>query len=145
MGLKEYNLHLNLPLSLIEDWYSRTIIIRFWIMYKTADTAPSTHCFGILKVINAILNPMQETFIKSAAVIQKADTFLLVQEKAERAYGLWNLPSGKVEDGMTVEETAVKEAKEETGFDVNVERQLRVFTETFPDTKALHIFLNNRC
>jgi 8-oxo-dGTP pyrophosphatase MutT (NUDIX family) len=53
-------------------------------------------------------------------VIEKDGKFLLVQEGHAGAYGLWNWQQGKVEEGETIEEAAVREAKEETGYEVSI-------------------------
>lgn len=78
--------------------------------------------------------------IKSAILIKKENTFLLVQENAGRVHGLWNLPQGSVEDGENIEQTAIREAKEETGLDIKLENKLVVLADTFSDTKELHIY-----
>lgn len=41
--------------------------------------------------------------------------------------GQWNWPAGKVETGDTIEGTAIKEAKEETGFDVELIRKIDIY------------------
>lgn len=46
--------------------------------------------------------------------------YLLVQEAQEKARGLWNLPAGHVDEGETTEEAAVREANEETGYQVRL-------------------------
>ncbi len=46
--------------------------------------------------------------------------YLLVQEKLAAAYGLWNLPAGWVDEGETLQQAAVREAREEVGFDVEL-------------------------
>lgn len=69
-------------------------------------------------------------YIVAAAVIKKDGKYLLVQEKQERAYGLWNLPAGRVDVGDTIEQTAIREAKEETGYDVELMRKLIVYQDT---------------
>ena len=84
---------------------------------------------------------MNSQFIKAGVLIYQDNKFLLVQEKAKRAYGLWNFPSGKVENGLSIKQTAIKEAKEETGFDVVLKREIAVLNNTFPDTKELHVYL----
>ncbi|MFC1687130.1 NUDIX hydrolase [Patescibacteria group bacterium] len=52
--------------------------------------------------------------------------FLLVQEKQKDVYGKWNVPAGEVEKGDNPEETAIREAKEETGYDVELQYLIKV-------------------
>ncbi len=46
--------------------------------------------------------------------------YLLVQEAQPKVYGLWNLAAGHVDRGESIEDAAVREAKEETGLDVEL-------------------------
>lgn len=64
--------------------------------------------------------PLATTHVVCGVVLQKDGKYLLVQEKHPKAYGKWNLPAGRVDKGDTFEQTAVREAKEETGFDVEL-------------------------
>ncbi len=76
-------------------------------------------------------------YVIAGVVISKDGKYLLVQEKKLEAYGLWNLPAGRLEAGETVEELAVREAKEEAGFDVELTKKIKVFDSgLFP----IHIF-----
>jgi 8-oxo-dGTP diphosphatase len=84
---------------------------------------------------------MESQFIKAGVLIKENNKFLLVQEKAKRAFGLWNIPSGKVDEEETVITTAIREAKEETGYTIVLEKELVIIKEPFIDTKELHIFL----
>lgn len=54
-------------------------------------------------------------------------------DHAKQVYGLWNFPAGRVEVGDSIEETAVKEAKEESGYDVELIRKLDIFQEKAED------------
>lgn len=72
---------------------------------------------------------LTKTYIVAGAVIKKYNKYLLVQEKQPKAYGLWNFPAGRVETGDTIEETAIKEAKEEAGYDVELIRKIDIFQE----------------
>lgn len=67
------------------------------------------------------------TSIVAGTVIKQDGKYVLVQEKQAKAYGLWNLPAGRVEVGHTIEETAIKESKEETGFDVRLIKKIDIF------------------
>ena len=49
----------------------------------------------------------------SDVVIIKDNKLLLVQELKEIAYGLWDFPGGKIEEGETALEAAKREIKEE--------------------------------
>jgi ADP-ribose pyrophosphatase YjhB (NUDIX family) len=70
-----------------------------------------------------------KTFIVAGVVIQKDGKFLLVQEKQPKVYGLWNFPAGKVEVGSSIEETAIKEAKEESGYEVELLKKIDIYHE----------------
>lgn len=65
--------------------------------------------------------------VVAGVVLKRNGKYLLVQEKKPRAYGLWNLPAGKVDEGYGIEETAIKEAKEESGFDVRLIREISIY------------------
>ncbi len=71
-----------------------------------------------------------KTSVVAGVVIKKDGKYLLVQEKQPKAYGLWNFPAGRVDVGDTIEETAVKEAKEETGYDVELVKEIDIFQES---------------
>lgn len=68
--------------------------------------------------------------IVAGVVIKKDNKYLLVQEKYHKVYGLWNFPAGKVDVGDTIEQTAIKEAKEESGYDVKLIRKIDIYQET---------------
>ena len=79
--------------------------------------------------------------IKAAVLVRQDSRFLLVQEKGPPMHGFWNWPQGRVEEGESVEEAAVREAKEETGLDIKIEKTVAVLEDTFPDIKELHVYL----
>lgn len=78
-------------------------------------------------------------FIVAGVVLKKEGKYLLVQEKKPSVYGKWNLPAGKVEAGDSIEDTAVKEAKEESGFDVELIRKIGVYHNRV-DEPVKHVF-----
>jgi ADP-ribose pyrophosphatase YjhB (NUDIX family) len=78
--------------------------------------------------------------IVAGCVIERDSKYLLVQEKQPKAYGLWNLPAGHVDDGETFGEAATREAREETGFEVTLERKLVVIHPT-SNSPVFHAFV----
>ena len=71
-----------------------------------------------------------QAVIVTANLIEKNKKFLLVQEGHKYAYGLWNFPAGKVEENISLTDNAVKEAKEETGYKVNVKGLVGIYKKT---------------
>lgn len=86
------------------------------------------------------MNP-DYTYIHMVAgvVIKQDKKYLLIKEAQAKARGLWNLPAGHVDVGHTLEQTAIKEAKEESGFDVEIVRKLGVWQES-EKVPSRHIF-----
>jgi len=79
--------------------------------------------------ITKISEKIRTAYFVSGVVVKKDEKYLLVQEKKPEVYGKWNLPAGKAEVGLTLEENAIKEAKEETGFDVRITRLIGNYFE----------------
>ena len=77
--------------------------------------------------IRAYFSPVKEYVTPKidirAVIFNDKNEILLVREKAD---GRWSLPGGWSDVGFTPTEVVVKEAKEETGFDVRVVRLLAV-------------------
>ena len=67
--------------------------------------------------------------VVAGVVLVKDGKYLLVQEKQPACYGKWNLPAGKVEAGDSIEETAIKKAREESGFEVELLRKVGIYQE----------------
>ncbi len=70
-----------------------------------------------------------------ATVIVRDGRYLLVEESPHGA-AVFNQPAGHVEAGETLEEAAVREALEETGFRVRVTHLLGVYIWTSPQSGA---------
>lgn len=80
--------------------------------------------------------------VAGCVVRNKDGKFLLVQEKQKKVYGLWNLPAGHVDKGETIEVAAVREVKEETGFDVELDTKIDIYHETV-QSPVRHAFTAN--
>jgi 8-oxo-dGTP diphosphatase len=68
----------------------------------------------------------------AVAVIVERDGLILLGRRAEgaRAAGKWSFPAGFVERGERVEDAAVREVREEVGFDVELDRLVGLFSST---------------
>jgi 8-oxo-dGTP diphosphatase len=77
--------------------------------------------------------------IVAGVCIRQDGKVLLVQEAKPKVRGLWNFPAGKVEEGDTIETTAAKEAREETGYSVQIVRELGLFHEELQEP-VKHLF-----
>ncbi|MEO8863250.1 MAG: NUDIX hydrolase [Candidatus Saccharimonadales bacterium] len=68
--------------------------------------------------------------VVAACVIRREDgKYLLVQEAQSKVYGLWNLAAGHVDKDESIESAAVREAKEETGLDVELVDKIGIWHE----------------
>ncbi len=69
-------------------------------------------------------------------VIIKKDNKILLMNRSgtsNNRIGLWDLPGGTVEKGDTLEDTVVKEVKEETGFLVKVQGCVSIYQDMVED------------
>jgi len=85
-----------------------------------------------------MLTMENEEVTLAGCLVEKDGRFLLVQEAQKKAYKLWNTPAGHVDEGETVEQAAVRETKEESGYDVVLGRKLGVYQSK--RGHPLHIF-----
>ncbi|MCL2869426.1 NUDIX hydrolase [Candidatus Saccharibacteria bacterium] len=72
--------------------------------------------------------------IAVGTVIIKDGKILMVQEaqnsKHEQCYKQWCVPTGHLEKGEHIQAAAIREAKEETGYDIKLKNLLAVFSVT---------------
>lgn len=55
-------------------------------------------------------------------ILEKKGSVVLVKRRYEPRAGLWGLPAGFMEAGESPEETALREAREETGLEIEIDR-----------------------
>lgn len=68
--------------------------------------------------------------VVAGCLLQKDGKFLLVQEKQQKVYGLWNLPAGHVDINETIQSAAKREVLEETGYIVELGDEIAIFHES---------------
>jgi 8-oxo-dGTP diphosphatase len=66
---------------------------------------------------------------------------VLVKRRYDPFKGCWAIPGGHVELGETVERAAAREALEETGLEVRLERLLGVYSEPGRDPRGHYVTL----
>lgn len=70
-------------------------------------------------------------------IIIKIDSgVVLIKRKNEPFKGKWALPGGFVEYGERVEEAAKREAKEETGLEIKIQKLLGVYSDPKRDPRG---------
>ena len=74
-------------------------------------------------------------FVAGDPVQDRSDQVLLVRQNYGKRY--WSLPGGSMEHGESIEQAAVREAKEETGLDVRLTRLVGVYSK--PEQNALAV------
>ena len=67
------------------------------------------------------------------SVVVDSGRVALVRRSKEPLKGKWSIPGGALEIGETLRECAAREAREETGLEVEVEEILEVFDSIHPD------------
>lgn len=78
------------------------------------------------------------------AIMDKND-ILLIQRKKDPYIGFWGLPGGKIELGEHIEDTAIRESKEETGLDVNFVAIRGIISEIINKEDGKDHFINFIC
>lgn len=74
--------------------------------------------------------------------IKENNKFLIVQEGIPNVYGLWNLPGGHLDEEENLIEGAKREAKEETGMDIDITGILSIQRNIKSNTNIVRIVFN---
>lgn len=74
------------------------------------------------------------------AVIKRDGSYLLVQQSQSGIEGLWNIPAGYVDKGESLQQAAIRETKEESGYDIEVGESLGVWHTTSSES-VKHAFV----
>ena len=90
--------------------------------------------------------PIREAMSAGGVVYREADGALFVALCGRLRPGTWNLPKGTPDDGESIEETALREVREETGLEVEIEERLGLIEYWFTREatrfhKRVHFFL----
>jgi mutator protein MutT len=75
-------------------------------------------------------------YVGVGAVIVQGGQVLIVKRKYDPLAGRWSLPGGGVELGETLEDSVVREMREETGLDIEVGPVIEVFDRITRDSNG---------
>ncbi len=65
----------------------------------------------------------------TAIIPYPGDKILLIKRNTKPFVGYWALPGGRMDPGETIEQTVIREVKEETGLDVAIVRVIGEYVE----------------
>ncbi|MDY6774175.1 MAG: NUDIX hydrolase [Candidatus Nanohaloarchaea archaeon] len=78
-------------------------------------------------------------------IIEKGGEIVLVKRARDPFKGLWAIPGGHVEEGERVREAARREAREETGLEIEIEELHGVYDEPGRDPRGPVISISYTC
>lgn len=78
----------------------------------------------------------EKPMVGVGVLVRNGDRYLLIKRAVEPDSDLWSIPGGLVEVGERAAESAVREAKEETGLDVEVVEVLGVVDKIVRDEEG---------
>lgn len=82
---------------------------------------------------------IQKVGVVVGSLVKRDGKYLLVKENPNDSI-VYNLPAGHVDKGEQLEDAAIREAKEETGYDVRLLKQIALYHESAPQS-VKHIYL----
>ncbi len=83
--------------------------------------------------------PETPKLMVDVVVPSEEGSVLLIRRASDPYEGFWALPGGFVEVGETTEEAAVREAREETGLEVELVRLVGVYSEPDRDPRGHNV------
>jgi 8-oxo-dGTP diphosphatase len=83
---------------------------------------------------------LTQVILTADIIIEYEDSsIVLVKRKNEPCKDMWALPGGMLDGDETIETTAVREAKEETGLDVQLGRSIGVYSKPGRDPRGRYV------
>ncbi len=80
---------------------------------------------------------MKRKIIAADAVIIRKGRVLLEKRDSSPFRGKWCLPGGQLEEDETIEETCVREVREETGMEVKISKTFGVYSTPGRDPRGI--------
>ena len=83
---------------------------------------------------------MDKAIVVGVCIKSEKNEILMVQEAKDEIKGLYNIPAGKLDSSESILEGAIRETKEETGFDIKLDSILCI--QYLEDKSILKIIFN---
>ena len=77
-------------------------------------------------------------------VLEKDGKYLLVQEAQEKCYKKWNIPAGHLDFNESIKQGAIREIKEETGCDIELNGILYIGNRIFENDILVMIIFSTK-
>lgn len=77
-------------------------------------------------------------------VLEKEGKVLLVQEAQKKCYKKWNIPAGHLDCNETLMQGAIREIREETGYDVELTGILNIANRVMKDDILVTIIFSTK-
>lgn len=81
------------------------------------------------------MTELHKSVVAAFVFIRKGETILLAKQSYGEQY--WSLPGGVMEAGESIEQTAIREVKEETGLDIRLGKLIGVYSKPGEGALAL--------
>jgi 8-oxo-dGTP diphosphatase len=82
----------------------------------------------VCRQCNHVIYQDPKVAVGTIIAADEGSRIVLVRRAIEPGYGLWVFPGGYVDRGETVTAAAIREAKEEAGLDVRLDRLLNIYS-----------------
>ena len=84
----------------------------------------------------------KESKLMKTDLKEKDGKYLLIQEAKKMCYGKWNFPAGRLEFKESLKQGAIREIKEETGCDVELNGVCYIANRILEDDLRIMVFFN---
>lgn len=84
------------------------------------------------------------SIIVTGSLLEKDGKFLLIRENRGKDKGKWWIPAGTVDEGEYVEETAVRETYEESGYNVKLSNIICLYNKVLNGNPIIGIIFKSQ-
>ena len=79
-----------------------------------------------------------------STIIESEGKIILVKEAKKQYYGKWNFPSGHVEENEDIINAAIREVKEETNLDVELNGLISIYNNMYEGYNSISFIFSSK-